>query len=66
MSLERIHTPRYLHFLRHAWADWLALDPANAQGRVSVRVACAPLRSDIEPDNFAPSWACIRWTAARR
>ncbi|MEG0885738.1 MAG: histone deacetylase family protein, partial [Janthinobacterium sp.] len=29
-SLERIHTPRYLHFLRHAWHDWLALDPDNA------------------------------------
>ena len=31
MSLERIHTPRYLHFLRTAWSEWLALDPANAQ-----------------------------------
>ncbi|QOY94638.1 histone deacetylase family protein [Massilia sp. UMI-21] len=31
VSLERVHTPRYLHFLRTAWSAWTALDPANAQ-----------------------------------
>ena len=30
VSLERVHTPRYLHFLRSAWSAWLALDPRNA------------------------------------
>jgi acetoin utilization deacetylase AcuC-like enzyme len=37
VSLERIHTPRYLHFLRSAWSEWLALDPGNAG-----RDACLP------------------------
>ena len=53
MSLERIHTPRYLHFLRHAWADWLALDPANAGKDAFPSVwPVRTLRDDIEPDNF--------------
>jgi acetoin utilization deacetylase AcuC-like enzyme len=54
MSLERIHTPRYLHFLRHAWSDWLALDPANA-GRDAIPSVwpVRTLRHDIEPDNFS-------------
>ena len=30
VSLERVHTPRYLHFLRTAWSAWTALHPANA------------------------------------
>ena len=30
VSLERVHTPRYLHFLRTAWSEWTARDPANA------------------------------------
>jgi acetoin utilization deacetylase AcuC-like enzyme len=53
MSLERIHTPRYLHFLRTAWSDWLALDPANA-GRDALPSVwpVRSLRHDIEPDNF--------------
>lgn len=51
--LGQVHAPRYLAFLREAWAQWLALDAGNA--------ACQPfpsvwpvrtLRSDVEPDNF--------------
>ncbi len=30
VSLERVHTPRYLHFLRTAWSAWTARDPAHA------------------------------------
>ena len=30
VSLERVHTPRYLHFLRTAWSMWNALDAAHA------------------------------------
>ncbi|MBC7859120.1 MAG: histone deacetylase family protein [Burkholderiaceae bacterium] len=53
MSLERIHSPRYLHFLRHAWSDWVALDPANAAKDALPSVwPVRGLRSDIEPDNF--------------
>ncbi|RJG15860.1 histone deacetylase family protein [Massilia cavernae] len=53
-SLERIHTPRYLHFLRSAWSEWVALDPAN-EGK-DILPSSWPvrgLRSDIEPDNFS-------------
>lgn len=53
MSLERIHTPRYLHFLRTAWSEWLALDPANAGRDAFPSVwPVRSLRHDIEPDNF--------------
>lgn len=53
MSLERIHTPRYLHFLRGAWNEWVALDPANAKKDALPSVwPVRTLRSDIEPDNF--------------
>lgn len=30
-AIARVHEPRYLRFLENAWADWVALDPANAQ-----------------------------------
>ena len=53
MSLERVHTPRYLHFLRSAWNEWVALDPANAQKDAFPSVwPVRTLRSDIEPENF--------------
>ena len=52
-SLERIHTPRYLHFLRSAWSEWLALDPANAEREPLPAVWPAQgMRRDIEPDGF--------------
>jgi acetoin utilization deacetylase AcuC-like enzyme len=54
MSLERIHTPRYLQFLRGAWNEWVALDPANAKKDAFPSVwPVRTLRSDIEPENFA-------------
>lgn len=53
MSLERIHTPRYLHFLRNAWADWLALAPANAGKDAFPAVwPIRGMRDDLEPENF--------------
>ncbi|GAB3421518.1 histone deacetylase family protein [Massilia agilis] len=53
VSLERIHTPRYLHFLRNAWSEWTALDPANADKDAFPAVwPVRTLRDDIEPDNF--------------
>ena len=53
MTLERVHTPRYLHFLRGAWNEWLALAPANAGKDAFPAVwPVRSLRSDIEPDNF--------------
>ena len=53
MTLERVHTPRYLHFLRGAWNEWLALDPANAGKDAFPAVwPVRTLRADIEPENF--------------
>lgn len=54
MSLERIHSQRYLEFLRHAWQDWVALDPANAAKDALPSVwPIRTLRSDLEPRNFS-------------
>ncbi|HZX27992.1 MAG TPA: histone deacetylase family protein [Telluria sp.] len=77
MSLERIHTPRYLHFLRSAWSDWLALDPANAAKDALPSVwPVRTLRSDVEPENFCARFGLYSmdsgtpltagtWTAAK-
>jgi acetoin utilization deacetylase AcuC-like enzyme len=54
VSLERIHTPRYLHFLRSAWNEWIALDPANSERDAFPSVwPIRSLRADIEPICFA-------------
>lgn len=53
-ALARIHAPRYLHFLEHAWDDWVSLDPANAARDALPSVWPAPgMRLDVLPDNFA-------------
>ena len=53
VSLERIHTPRYLHFLRSAWSEWTALDPANIdRDALATSWPTRGMRSDIEPDDF--------------
>ena len=52
--LEGVHSPRYLNFLRTAWEQWVALDPANAQRDALPSVwPVRTFRSDIEPQNFA-------------
>jgi len=52
-SLERIHTPRYLHFLRTAWQDWIASDPANAaRDAFASSWPVRAMRCDIEPDDI--------------
>jgi len=54
VSLERIHSPRYLHFLRNAWSEWLALDPANAdRDALPASWPIRGMRADIEPESFA-------------
>jgi acetoin utilization deacetylase AcuC-like enzyme len=53
-ELERIHAPRYLDFLQGAWAEWVALDPANAS--LDALPSVWPIRgfrADVEPANFA-------------
>ncbi|MES3013432.1 MAG: histone deacetylase family protein [Pseudomonadota bacterium] len=53
-ALVRIHDPRYLHFIEHAWAEWVALDPGNAERDALPSVWPAPgMRRDVLPDNFA-------------
>jgi acetoin utilization deacetylase AcuC-like enzyme len=53
-ALARIHDPRYLHFIEHAWRDWIALDPANAERDALPSVWPAPgMRFDVLPENFA-------------
>ncbi|MDO8438696.1 MAG: histone deacetylase family protein [Telluria sp.] len=52
-SLERIHSARYLHFLRNAWSEWISLDLSNAERDAFPSVwPIRGHRSDIEPDNF--------------
>ena len=53
-ALAQIHAPRYLQFLAHAWDDWVAQDPANAERDALPSVWPAPgMRMDVLPDNFA-------------
>lgn len=52
--LAGIHSPRYLTFLENAWAEWVALDPANAARDALPSVwPTRTLRSDVLPENFA-------------
>ena len=51
--LAKVHAPRYLAFLEHAWRDWLALAPGNAASQPFPSIwPVRSLRSDIEPLNF--------------
>ncbi len=53
-TLERVHAPRYLAFLKDAWAQWAALDPANADTDALPSVwPVRGFRADVEPVNFA-------------
>ncbi len=53
-TLERVHAPRYLDFLQTAWAQWVALDPANADTDALPSVwPVRGFRHDVEPANFA-------------
>jgi acetoin utilization deacetylase AcuC-like enzyme len=76
-SLERIHTPRYLHFLRTAWQDWIAVDPAHAaRDAFASGWPVRTMRADIEPDDIharfglysmdtATPFTSGTWTAAK-
>jgi acetoin utilization deacetylase AcuC-like enzyme len=76
-ALARLHMPRYLSFIEHAWDEWVALDPANAQRDALPSVWPAPgMRVDLLPDNFAARMGLFSfdagtpltagsWTAAR-
>ncbi|MGI9246969.1 MAG: histone deacetylase family protein, partial [Steroidobacteraceae bacterium] len=52
--IARVHAPRYVDFLRRAWDDWVALDPANAELDALPSVwPVRGFRADVEPANFA-------------
>jgi acetoin utilization deacetylase AcuC-like enzyme len=52
--LARIHTPRYLQFITHAWDEWVALDPSHAEIDVLPSVWPGPaFRHDVLPRNFS-------------
>jgi acetoin utilization deacetylase AcuC-like enzyme len=53
VSLERVHSPRYLHFLRSAWSAWLGRDAANA-GHALLPAIWPPrgMPGEPEPDDF--------------
>ena len=51
--LPRVHSERYLKFLRTAWSQWLAADQAHAEVQPFPAVwPVRTLRSDREPLNF--------------
>lgn len=53
-ALSGIHSARYLSFLRTAWDEWVALDPANAARDALPSVwPVRTLRSDVLPANFS-------------
>ena len=53
-ALARIHAPRYLAFIEHAWDEWVAIDPANATQDALPSVWPAPgMRFDVLPESFA-------------
>ncbi len=76
--LRSVHAPRYLEFLAHAWDEWVALDPANAERDALPSVwPTRSFRSDVVPDNFAARMGLFSydagtpltggtWAAARR
>ncbi len=76
-ALAAIHAPAYLHFLAHAWQQWIALDPANAELDILPSVWPGPgMRRDRLPDNFSAQVGLYSfdagspltsgsWTAAR-
>ncbi len=53
-ALAQVHAPRYLHFIEHAWAQWVALDPSHAGHDALPSVWPAPgMRRDLLPENFS-------------
>ncbi|HEX7891249.1 MAG TPA: histone deacetylase family protein [Ramlibacter sp.] len=52
-AFERVHAPRYLDFLEHAWDEWVALDPKNAErDALPSYWPIRTFRSDVLPASF--------------
>lgn len=53
-AVKKVHSERYLEFLKHAWREWIALNPANSKRDAFPSVwPVRTLRSDNLPKNFA-------------
>jgi acetoin utilization deacetylase AcuC-like enzyme len=62
--IARVHAPRYLDFLRGAWAEWVALDPANTQRDAFPSYwPIRTFRSDVLPASFAARMGLFSYDA---
>ena len=51
--LAKVHAPRYLDFIAHAWDEWVALDPSNAtRDALPSYWPTRGMRSDVLPKGF--------------
>lgn len=50
VSLERVHTPRYLHFLRTAWNAWSTFDASADAGKPLLPALWPPRGAPGEPE----------------
>ncbi|WP_431127294.1 histone deacetylase family protein [Variovorax paradoxus] len=51
--LARVHAPRYLDFIAHAWEEWVALDPSNAsRDALPSYWPTRGMRTDVLPRSF--------------
>ena len=51
--LARVHAPRYLDFIAHAWNEWVALDPANvSRDALPSYWPVRGMRTDVLPKSF--------------
>lgn len=63
-AITRVHAPRYVEFLRGAWAEWVALDPANAQrDALPSYWPIRGFRSDVLPASFAARMGLFSYDA---
>ncbi|RYF36807.1 MAG: histone deacetylase family protein, partial [Comamonadaceae bacterium] len=52
-AITRVHSQRYVDFLTHAWQEWVALDPANAQrDAIPSYWPVRSFRTDVLPASF--------------
>ncbi len=51
--LAKVHAPRYLDFIAHAWDEWVALDPANvSRDALPSYWPTRGMRTDVLPRSF--------------
>lgn len=62
--ITRVHAPRYVDFLRGAWDEWVALDPANAQrDAIPSYWPIRTFRSDVLPVSFSARMGLFSYDA---